>query len=62
MGKDFINASQLYKDWVKGIVEVSELSQKDFNSLMIERHEFYKSHGGTDTFEEFMKFTEITGL
>ena len=48
----------LYKKYVNNEIEISELNQKDFNSLMFEWYSDYKSRNGEKTFKEWLEFME----
>lgn len=54
--------SNLYWDYLKGRIEVEDMSQDQFNQIVIEQYNGYKSRGGKDTFKEFITFIEENGL
>lgn len=54
--------SQLYWDYLKGNIEVEDLTQEQFNQVALEKYAGYRARGGRQTFTEFFSDIEITGL
>lgn len=54
--------SRLYWDYLKGKIEVEDLTQKQFNQIALEKYTGYKERGGKQSFNEFFEDIEITGL
>jgi hypothetical protein len=54
--------SPLYWDYLKGKIEVEDLTQKQFNQIAIEKYTGYKNRGGKQSFDEFFSDIEIMGL
>ena len=54
--------SALYWDYLKGKIEVEDLTQKQFNHIALEKYSGYKERGGKQSFEEFYSDIEIMGL
>lgn len=52
----------IYQKYVKGLIEVEDMTQEQFNQFMIDHFTGYKSRGGTKTFQEFVKFCEEVGI
>lgn len=46
----------LYQKYVNGLIEIKDLSQKEFNTLMIEWYADYKIRNGEQSFEEWLRF------
>jgi hypothetical protein len=52
----------IYQQYVKGLIEVEDMTQEQFNNFMLEHYAGYKSRGGTMNFKEFIKFCDEVGF
>lgn len=48
----------LYQKYIRDEIEIKDLSQKEFNILMMEWYTDYKSRNGKMSFQEFLKDME----
>lgn len=54
--------SNLYRQYIRDEIQISDMTQEQFNSFMFEHYAGYQSRGGTKNFKEFMKDCADYGL